>query len=75
MTTAGWRDAWRSLHLDGREYSWFSNRGNGFRLDHAFLSPGIDQTLRGATFSQVERAPTITDHAALIIDLEVPVYG
>lgn len=72
MTTDGWTDAWRSLHLDGREYSWFSNRGNGFRLDHAFLSSGIEPALRGATYSQAERAPGITDHAALILDLDVP---
>lgn len=72
MATLGWTDAWRSLHQDDREYSWFSNRGNGFRLDHAFLSPSFAPTLRGATFSQVERAPGITDHAALVIDLELP---
>ncbi len=72
MTTDGWTDAWRSLHEDSREFSWFSNRGNGFRLDHAFLSRGMQGTLRGAAFSQAERSPGITDHAALILDLAVP---
>lgn len=72
MTTTGWTDAWRSLPQHEREYSWFSNRGNGFRLDHAFLSPALEPTLREAAFSQVERTPGITDHAALVIDLDVP---
>jgi exodeoxyribonuclease-3 len=72
MTSAGWTDAWRSLHPDGREYSWFSNRGNGFRLDHAFLSPSLALALHGAAFSQLERTSAITDHAALVIDLDLP---
>ena len=34
----GFRDLWRHRYPDRREYSWFSTRNNGFRIDHAFLS-------------------------------------
>jgi exonuclease III len=34
----GFRDLWRHRYPDRREYSWFSRRNNGFRIDHAFLS-------------------------------------
>ena len=72
MTASGWTDAWRAIHPGGREYSWFSNRGHGFRLDHAFLSPWVSPRLRAATFSQAERLAQLTDHAALVVDLAEP---
>jgi len=34
----GFCDLWRHRYPDRREYSWFSTRNNGFRIDHAFLS-------------------------------------
>ena len=33
----GFRDLWRHRYPERREYSWFSTRRNGFRIDHAFL--------------------------------------
>jgi exodeoxyribonuclease-3 len=36
MERIGFSDVWRRRHPDRREYSWFSTRGNGFRIDHAF---------------------------------------
>ena len=41
LTEAGWTDAWRVLHPGGRQYTWVSNRGEGFRVDHALLSPSL----------------------------------
>jgi hypothetical protein len=37
----GFCDLWRRRNPEVREYSWFSTRGNGFRIDHAFLSPVV----------------------------------
>jgi exodeoxyribonuclease III len=37
----GFVDLWRHRYPDRREYSWFSTRSNGFRIDHAFLSKGL----------------------------------
>src|SRR5437764_8815574 len=34
----GFCDLWRHRNPDLREFSWFSTRGNGVRIDHAFLS-------------------------------------
>jgi exonuclease III len=73
LSASGWTDAWRSLHQDAREYSWYSHAGNGFRLDHAFLSPSLTPALRSASFSQHERLEGITDHAALVVDLDLGV--
>jgi len=65
----GWIDAWRHLHPDAREYSWYSHKGRGFRLDHAFLSPPFKPLLRNADYDHVLREKGITDHSALIVDL------
>lgn len=69
MEASGWTDAWRSLHPGKRDYTWVSHRGNGFRLDHAWLSPQLGQHLRGASHSHAERDRALTDHSALIVDL------
>lgn len=31
-------DVWRFINKDKLEYSWYSNAGNGFRIDHAFIN-------------------------------------
>src|SRR5262245_28373843 len=42
LERASWRDAFRHLRGDERAYTWYSpNAGNGFRLDQAFLNPGL----------------------------------
>lgn len=69
MTQAGWIDAWRSLSPDGREYSWYSTHGNGFRTDHAFLSPPMARRLVSAVYRHETRVRGVTDHSALDIEL------
>jgi exonuclease III len=71
MSAMGWCDAWRSLNPDGREFTWYSNmpHNNGFRLDHAFLSPSLTPRLLSARFEHETRRPGISDHSALVVDL------
>jgi exonuclease III len=71
IEAAGWTDAFRELHPRARAYTWYSPNGrNGFRLDQAFLSPGLMPRLRRATHIWGNgRASGISDHAALLMDL------
>ncbi len=74
METLGqmaWVDAWRHFHPQGREYTWYSHRGRGFRLDHAFLSPRCVPLLRSARFDHAIRSDKLTDHSALIVELDL----
>jgi len=71
LEALGFVDAWRSLHPSGREYTWFSQAGNGFRLDYAFLSRSLAPHLRATTHSEAERKGGATDHAALIVDIDM----
>jgi exonuclease III len=67
----GWADAFRHLRGRARVYSWYSPNGrNGFRLDQAFLNPGLLPRLRRASYAWGGgRSAGLSDHAALVVDL------
>lgn len=73
LEAAGWRDAFRALHGEAHAYTWYSpNAGNGFRLDQCFINGALLPRLRGARYKwgSAERRDGLSDHAALIVDLE-----
>ena len=65
----GFCDLWRNRNPAVREYSWFSTRGNGFRIDHAFLSATLAARAGSIRYSHDERLAGISDHSPLILDL------
>jgi len=75
MEQRGFADTFRHLHGDRREYTWYSHRNNGFRLDHAFCSPQLVPAVIGLRHAwgrdpeQPDRRDALSDHAALLIDL------
>jgi exodeoxyribonuclease-3 len=67
----GFCDLWRQRNPTLREYSWYSTKGNGFRIDHAFLSHGLAERAGSIRYSHEERLAGLSDHSPLILDLEV----
>ena len=67
----GFCDLWRRRYPEGREFSWYSTRGNGFRIDHAFLSPALAAQAGAVRYSHDERLAGLSDHSPLILDLGV----
>src|SRR5205814_8294171 len=70
----GWLDAFRLLRGPARAYTWYSpNKGNGFRIDQAFLNQELVPRLRDVRYDWGSRArprgATPSDHAALLLDL------
>ena len=65
----GWIDAWRSRNEEAKEFSWFSNAGNGFRIDHAFVSSGLNRRIKSVAYNHSVRESGLSDHSALIVDL------
>jgi len=64
----GFIDAWRHANPDGREFSWYSPQaGNGFRLDHAFVSPSLSARVTAIRYSHAEREQRLSDHSALLV--------
>ncbi len=65
----GFRDLWRHRYPERREYSWFSTRNNGFRIDHAFLSQELAACAGTVHYSHQERIAGLSDHSPLILEL------
>ncbi|MBX3365281.1 MAG: endonuclease/exonuclease/phosphatase family protein [Phycisphaeraceae bacterium] len=70
LWTVGYRDAWRELHPDDREYSWYSHEGNGFRLDHVLVSAPLAERLDAAWYAHDDRVSGLSDHASLTVRLK-----
>jgi len=71
VAAIGFCDLWRRRYPEGREYSWYSTRGNGFRIDHAFLSPAMVMRAGPIRYVHEDRCVGLSDHAPLVLDLEV----
>ena len=71
LEEAGWIDAWRQHHGTAREYSWYSSKGNGFRVDHIFASPTLAASVLRADYLHDVRLRGISDHSALIAEIHV----
>ncbi len=64
----GWIDGWRMFHSDKREYTWYSNKGNGFRIDHIFCTQAFTQALQKVDYSHKIREEKLTDHSSLLVE-------
>jgi exodeoxyribonuclease III len=73
-----WTEAWAFLHPDQYEFSWYPFRRDpgyrsyaGWRIDKAFLSPELLPRLKAAQYDHVFRLDGLSDHSALLVDLEL----
>jgi exodeoxyribonuclease-3 len=69
IEAVGFRDLWRHRYPDGREYSWYSHRGNRFRIDHAFVSPSLAARAGAMRYSHDQRLAGLSDHSVLLLEL------
>jgi len=67
LVDCGYVDLWRSRHPGIREYTWYSQTNNGFRLDHAFAVPALAERLITCAFDHEPRLSGETDHSALVL--------
>ena len=74
LAAANWRDGFRTLHPDARDYTWYSHRQNGFRLDQIFVNAALAPALRAVRHiwpphpGHPSRRDGLSDHAALVAD-------
>ena len=62
-------DAWRHFHHDKKEYTWFSNAGNGFRLDHFFVHNNLKEKVVSCNYIHDYREEKISDHSMMLLEL------
>jgi len=64
-------DAWRTRNPEGKEFTWYSNKGNGFRIDHAFCTASLNDRISLVEYLHDPREQKVTDHSALIVELSL----
>lgn len=68
---SGWVDAYRALHPQGQDYTWWSNRGGargnnvGWRIDYQFVTPSLRDRLKACS---IYRDSWFSDHAPFTVD-------
>jgi exonuclease III len=68
---AGLVDAYRALHADKVEHSWFGRGGNGYRFDHCFVTARHRAHLSGCEYLHAPRETGLSDHAAMVLTLQL----
>ena len=67
----GWVDAYRALHAEGQDYTWWSNRGAarannvGWRIDYQIATPSLRDRLQACS---IHTASRFSDHAPFAVD-------
>lgn len=69
LASLGYVDAWRRFNPAGREFTWYSPQGGGFRIDHVFVSPPLRDSVEFCRYSHAERERGLSDHSAVVIGL------
>ena len=62
-------DAWRYIHNDKKDFSWYSSAGNGFRLDHFFVHNDLKPNVVSCEYIHQYREDKITDHSMMVLTL------
>ncbi|MEO8461091.1 MAG: exodeoxyribonuclease III [Dokdonella sp.] len=71
----GWVDSYRTLHPEGEDYTWWSNRGAartnnvGWRIDYQLVTPTLGKKLKAC---QITPAPRFSDHAPYLVEYKLP---
>jgi exodeoxyribonuclease-3 len=72
MEKLGFIDAWRSFYPKGRDYTWYSSSGNGFRLDYIWTSPPLASRIMRVWHDHEARLTLSTDHSTVVADISLP---
>ncbi len=65
----GYKDAFRIIHGDVREYSWYSHQGNGYRYDHTYIHEDLIPVIRSCYYLHEWRENKLSDHSPMVIEL------
>ena len=65
----GLTDAWRLINTENTEYTWYSNHGNGFRIDHFLISSHCNDLVNACYYLHGPRINKISDHSQMILEL------
>ena len=65
----GFIDAFRFVHADRIDYSWYSNKGNGYRYDHIWFHRDLAGDIRHCDYFHDDRVNKLSDHSPMYLDM------
>lgn len=69
MTKLEYLDAFRLVHEDAKEYSWYSHQKNGYRYDHTYIHSSLKQIIKDCYYEHSWREEKLSDHSAMVLGL------
>ena len=71
IKSVGWEDVWREQNPKGRDFTWYSHQGNGFRLDQVFATSDFAESISKVRYDWGEhgREGKLSDHAAIVFEV------
>ncbi len=70
LAKLGMKDAFRAVHDQKREYSWYSHQGNGYRYDHTYVSEVLLPLITHCEYLHQWREDKLSDHSPMLITLQ-----
>ena len=69
LKKVGFKDAFRLVHGEAEEYSWFSHQGNGFRYDHTFVDDDLAPIVTNCFYDHQWRIDRLSDHSPMFLEM------
>ncbi len=69
LQSQGYTDAFRHLHGQVKEYSWFSHQGNGYRYDHSYVDQSLLPITSKCEYLHSWREEGLSDHSPMLLGL------
>lgn len=65
----GMVDAFRHVHGQAKEYSWYSHQGNGYRYDHTYISRSVLAIVKECSYLHTWREEKLSDHSPMLLTI------
>lgn len=69
LESLGMKDAFRHMHGDVRDYSWYSHQGNGYRYDHTYVHELLLPVVSECYYLHDWRENGLSDHSPMVLSL------
>lgn len=69
LEKAGYTDAFRLVHKEVREFSWYSHQSNGYRYDHTWLHNSLRPLVTKCEYIHGWREEGLSDHSPMVLTL------
>ena len=69
LESMGYQDAFRHIHAEAKEFSWYSHKGNGYRYDHTYVHESLLPIVNDCYYDHEAREKKLADHSPMFLKL------